>query len=214
MNSTVRQLGLRHLILSTLGYVGILSMPAVSAENDNFRLALPDDYDVKTYEANDHIDGGIVNFVSQTTTESNGRTLRLQSYLAQYLTTELKEQAHSDPATFARRVLATRLEKDCVNFKVNLGRVRLYNSGKHINWWSECKRLNTNESYEFERGRYYSNDSGIYIYSHYETGKGKDFKFSVKDVKWFDRYLNSSALCKSGEDCGLEGTLVDKIFVE
>lgn len=210
MHSVLKRLSARCFTLGVLGGAALLPGPALAAENDNFRVALPEGYEVASYTTNANLDGGLVNFA----TRNGSKRLRLQSYLMEYMPSDLKKQASSSPSRFAKAVLSTRLTKDCVNYKVSTGRVRHYNNGQHINWWSVCEQINSAGHYEFERGRLYISDFGAYIYSHYETEKGKDFKFSVKEVKWFDRYLNNSALCESGKDCGLEGKLVDKIFVQ
>lgn len=210
MHSVLKRLSARCFALGVLGGAALLSGPALAAENDNFRVALPEGYEVASYTTNANLDGGLVNFA----TSNGSKRLRLQSYLMEYMPSDLQKQAVSNPSRFAKTILSTRLTKDCVNYKVNIGQVRHYNNGQHINWWSVCEQVNSAASYEFERGRLYISDFGTYIYSHYETGKGKDFKFSVKEVKWFDRYLSNSALCESGKNCGLEGKLVDKIFVQ
>ncbi|UTV99831.1 hypothetical protein KDW99_01395 [Marinomonas rhizomae] len=210
MRSVLKCLAPHCFSLGVLGMSVLFSGQALAAKNDNFRVALPEGYEVTSYQANENLDGGLVNF-----SENNAdMRLRLQSYLTQYMPSDLQKLASSNPSSFANTILATRLKKDCVNYKVSVGQVRRYNDGQHINWWSVCEQLNSDNLYEFERGRLYISNFGTYIYSHYETGKGKDFQFSVKEVKWFDRFLANSALCESGKDCGLEGKLVDKIFVQ
>lgn len=191
-----------------------LSFSALAKGNDNFRLALPDGYSVISYQANENIDGGSVKFAPDSDLESNSKILHLQSYLSQYMPKEMLRLSKNSPRSFSKKVLSAKLGKECANFEVNVGRVRHYNDGSHVNWWSACETLSDGNHYEFERGRVYVSSYGTYIYSHIESKKGKDFKFSVKEVQWFDRYLNSSALCESGKDCGLQGKLVREIFVQ
>lgn len=187
---------------------------AQAADNDNFRIAMPQGYDVVKHEINENLDGSLVDFAPAGEPSDTDNMLRLQSYLMEYMPSDLKKLAKSDAKTFAKRVLSTRLEKECANFEVNVGRVRHYNEGRHINWWSLCERADKQQGYAYERGRIYSADYGTYIYSHYEPRKGKDFKFSVKEVKWFDSYLNNSGLCENGKNCGVEGKIIHKIFVQ
>ncbi|WP_333706319.1 hypothetical protein [Vibrio hepatarius] len=186
---------------------------SVMAENNNFRIALPENYAAKSYAPNEDMSGGNVFFSESGDNTTGERILHLQTFLPQYLSSKLISLSKKDPKAFSEQMISSELEKECVNYEVNLGRVRSHNNGVIINWWSACESKEPSKHNSYERGRVYSANFGTYIYSHYESGKGKDFKFSVKDVKWFDRYLNNSDFCESGKNCGLEGKLVDKIFV-
>ena len=185
----------------------------VWAENNNFRLALPENYAAQSYAPNEEMSGGNILFSKAGDLKSSERILHLQTFLPEYLSSELISLSKKDPKSFSEQMISSELKKDCVNYEVNLGRVRQHNQGVMINWWSTCESKEPSKYNTFERGRIYSASFGTYIYSHRESGKGKDFKFSVMDVKWFDRYLTNSDFCESGKDCGLEGKLIDKIFI-
>ena len=208
----------------TLGYciilLGLISNEAFGKDSEpvlnSFKFALPEGYQVISHSLTPQYSGGSAVLMSSETsagdTSEKKKIIRVQTYLKDSFEPKVNEERFKKPKELLEKLITSQLDAFCSEYTYDSGRVRREKHDVRVNWWVSCKLAGQQEAYEYERGRMFMSETGVYILSHSNQNSDPNHRISSKEKLWFDTYLYRSGVCTLGKDCSNEGALVTGLF--